>query len=193
MITLANLIVEADALARPGTLLVPNGSGTPSAIWHGFRPGQPCVSVRRHGAWLSVVPDRESGGEALLREDPPSPGVPLFAEPYRSLPPPDALFRFGSSVVERYLTANGWDREEPLSANFPDEAAHEYERVWQENCPLYSDSAWAVCGGWHFPWPDGDFFERPGAELAVWTLRDSEPWVEVFEADGVFTVCQRIT
>ncbi|NZA24912.1 hypothetical protein H0E84_00795 [Luteimonas sp. SJ-92] len=142
---------------------------------------------------MSVVPDEDLSGDAVLGSGSPAPGVPLFAEPYSSLPPPDALFMFGSSLVERYLVSNGWVREEPLNSNFPDGAAHEYERIWQKNCPIFTDTAWAVCGGWNFPWPDGDFIERSGTDLAVWTLREAEPWVEVFEENGVFTVRQRIT
>ena len=190
---LAALISEAEKLTRTGTLLVPNGSGVPAAIWHGLMQGEPCISVRRPNGWLVVIPDDHDSGEVRLATDTQPPGVPLFAEPYRSLPPPDALFKYGSPAVERYLKAHGWDRDEPLNPNFPDSAAHEYERLWQKNCPMYSDAAWAVLGGWNFPWPGRDSIDRSAQVLVAWTTRDCEPWLEVFETDGRFIVLQRIT
>jgi hypothetical protein len=59
--------------------------------------------------------------------------------------------------------------------------------------PFYSGSAHAVLGGWHVPWPDGDWDELAERPLLVWTLEDSEPWVEVWADGKGFEVKQRIT
>lgn len=59
--------------------------------------------------------------------------------------------------------------------------------------PLYSDQAAAVLGGWHFPWPDGDWEELVDKELVLWTLREAEPWVEVFHDGKDFVVNVRLT
>ena len=91
---------------------------------------------------------------------------PLFAHSARTLPPPDAL--------------PGGDDDG-------------YVRKWQSNCPLYTGEAAAVLGGWHFPWPDGDWEELRDQPLLVWTLDESEPWVEVWGGPDGFRVIQRIT
>ncbi|HEY1377889.1 MAG TPA: hypothetical protein VGF55_13905 [Gemmataceae bacterium] len=93
-------------------------------------------------------------------------GRALYAHAARSLPPPDALLADD------------------------DEA---YIRWWQLRCPLYTGEAVAVLGGWHFPWPDGDWAELRERPLLVWTLDESEPWVEVWGAADGFQVIQRIT
>jgi hypothetical protein len=60
-----------------------------------------------------------------------------------------------------------------------------------------ADARWreaaAVLGGWHFPWPDGDWEERCGESLLAWTIEESEPWVEVWRAASGLRVVQRIT
>ncbi len=75
----------------------------------------------------------------------------------------------------------------------PFEAYDKYLPVWQSNCPLYTNEAAAVLGGWHFPWPDGDWEELQNKPLLVWTIDDSEPWVEVWKEPNGFRVIQRIT
>ena len=190
---LDDFMAEARVLARPGFLLSTTGVGDPAAFWHGMNPGRICISVKREGAWLNVVLDEAQGGSAHLSDQPTRSGTPLFAVPYESLPPIDAIFLLGSEAVETYLATNGWSRPDPMNANFPDRAAHEYEALWQDNCPLYNSSIAAVTGGWNLPWPDGDFLELIEAELAVWTLAEAEPWVEVLFLNGNFSVRQRGT
>lgn len=90
----------------------------------------------------------------------------LYAWPARSIPPPDAM-------------SDGDDET--------------YLRSWQGNCPLYTGEAAAVLGGWHFPWPDGDWEDLRDQPLLVWTLDESEPWVEVWGGTAGFRVIQRIT
>lgn len=95
-------------------------------------------------------------------------GKNLYAHVNRSLPPPDA------------------------SGDLQNEA---YTEQWIHNCPIYSpeDDVIAVLGGWHFPWPDGDWEELRDHDVLVWTITGSEPWVEVWRSDEGTRVMQRIT
>ena len=129
----------------------------------------------------------------MVSDQPVTSSAPLFAEPYMSLPPVDAVFLFGSERIEQFLLENNWSRTVPFNANFRGSAAHEYERLWQGNCPLYRRDLTAVLGGWNVPWPDGDFEDLAASELLVWTLEEAEPWVEAFRSNGSFRVFQRIT
>jgi len=189
---LAQFQAEAEKLARRATLLSVSGKGNPVAYWHGVRRGEPCISLRRKGSWLNVHLSGTTG-DVELRRDALRSSMPLFAEELISLPPVDAVFLQGSGAVAAYLQRNGWKRTDPFNSTFPDRVPHEYEKLWQKNCPLYTNTAAALCGGWHFPWPDGDFLQLVDSELVVWTLMEAEPWIEVFERGDVFAVKQRIT
>jgi len=186
-------MTEAKALARPGLQLVPEGTGAPVAFWHGISFDHPCITLHRDKSWISVSIDNSDSGNVTTHSDMPQSGLPLYPVPFVSLPPLDALFKFGSGLIERYLHENGWDRSEPFNNNFPDRSAHEYEQAWQSNCPMFSPSIIAVSGGWPFPWPEGDLTSLASSQLVVWTLAESEPWVEVFETNGQLSVLQRVT
>lgn len=114
-------------------------------------------------------------------------GRPLYGREEWSLPDEPA--------VEAYVPSDKWPRLGP-----------DYFRLAQKNCPLFRDDVAMVLGGWHVQWPDGpprlpalaelnariDRSGGPGTltaavtfpmepyRLAVWTLLDSEPWVEVW-------------
>jgi hypothetical protein len=121
-------------------------------------------------------------------------GTKLFAHPGRSLPPIDAVFKFGSPEVGRWLASNHWRPEWAYNANFPDRTPVDvYEREYQGELPLYRGDAHAVLGGWHMPWPEGDWDELVDKRLIAWTFEEAEPWVEVWEDEGGFRVIQRIT
>jgi hypothetical protein len=162
------------------------------AYWHGIRDGQPCVSFQSGSRWLTVTVQGNSGSVTPSGMPCKSP-IPLYAEPYVSLPPLDAIFLLGSDRVGRFLARNHWSRNEPFNHNFPGQAAHEYETLWRRNCPLYRDDIAGALGGWNMPWPDGDFEALISCELLIWTIEEAEPWVEVFETGGSFQVFQRIT
>jgi hypothetical protein len=178
---------EAERLARPCVLLVVTGNGKPLAgVWRG--PGVVPVPKGLYCHWLSIdcaflpagfkptvgvlsiYTNEEDCVSGLVAHDPSArlvdTGVPLYAQPYRSLPPPDAL---------------------------PSLDTEEYMRLWQKNCPLYTEQAMAVLGGWHFPWPDDDWEQLREKPLLVWTIAESEPWIEVWEVPDGFKVMQRIT
>jgi len=53
---------------------------------------------------------------------------------------------------------------------------------------------YAFTGGWHLPGQDDDWHDLIPAKLLLTTVRDSEPWVEVFQMpEGDYKVIQRIT
>lgn len=189
---ISDLTAEAEKLARTGSLLRKIGFGDPVAYWHAMGEGEPCVSFRSGPRWLTVHLE-SAGGVVSSSEEPCRSRVPLYAEPYVSLPPVDAVFLLGSETVERYLQKYDWPRNEPLNGNFPGEVAHEYQALWQQNCPLYRNDVAAAVGGWNMPWPDGDFENIISSELLIWTFEEAEPWIEVFRSGATHRVFQRIT
>ena len=195
---LETLIREANDLSLPTTYLVPEPIGQPIGIWwgpdSGPHDGDSFCWLATTGApgfeseVLSVYIDDLSGaGSARVVEGLPRAtdlaGHPLYPRVQSSLPPLEAIFLFGSDKIASWLDSLGWPRDCPHNGNFPDSVADEYERVYQAQHPLYTDEAWAALGGWHFPWPDGDWNERLADRLLLTTFRDSEPWIEVWSTD----------
>jgi hypothetical protein len=211
------LIAEGEHLAKQCVLLTSNGVEQEfAAVWRG--PGIVPAPPGPYRHWLtidcrflprgigpslgclSVYTDEESceGGAAVhgssQKLERTEDGKPLYAHEARSLPPIDAIFRFGSERVQQWLRKHNWSPEWGHNDNFGDPVpVNEYERAYQSQCPLYSDGTFATLGGWHFPWPDGDWVELLNEQLLVWTVRDSEPWVEVWNTKNGFRVMQRIT
>ncbi len=184
----SKLAATADRLARPCVLLRWSGPADALAgVWGGRGTVPPPDGSFRH--WisvdcrflpaglgpscgvLSVYTDEDDGESGFAGHDPAASlsvgdGAALYAHPARSLPPPDALSAGGDKA---------------------------YVRLWQADCPLYTGEAVAVLGGWHFPWPDGDWEELREQPLLLWTIEESEPWVEVWGERGGFRVTQRVT
>jgi hypothetical protein len=91
---------------------------------------------------------------------------------------------------------NGWERGERYNDSFKDRAlVEQYEDIWTREFPIYFNSdIYAVLGGWHFPCADDDWHDLLDDQLMVFTIRDSEPWVEAWRTKtGQFKVIQRIT
>jgi hypothetical protein len=212
--TAAELIAEGERLAKPCLSLRDKGAGAPCAIWGGPGPLPPPGPKHRH--WITLdceaFPEHFPGatGSASLYADYVEAGALLlgpklslvrarsttllYAHPARSLPPIDAVFRFGSPRVQEWLAAHGWEPTWEYNDNFPDrETARAYERAWQDQCPLYGRGVHAVVGGWHVPWPDGDWEDLLADTLVLMTLEESEPWIEVWRTAAGFRVIQRIT
>jgi hypothetical protein len=149
-----------------------------------------CLSVYRVNGSFVVVNDPD-----LSFDDSPANGLAVFGREEVSWPSEGALEAFSVGVRE---------------SGFSDlEALQVYLRNEQADCPLFRDGVTAVLGGWHFSWPDGppnlprlaelneriDRAHGPGClpigetylcdpyRLLLWTLRDAEPWVEVW-GDG---------
>jgi len=209
------LIEEGRRLQRPCVFLRPEGSGPAAAFWYEYDADE--VDSTGYHCWLTVdarhIPDLPSSvtgyisvftdeGEGgrdrveIRSSWPERAGTPLYAHPASVLPPIDAVFAHGSEVVGEWLHAYGWERTEPYDDGFGDAATvRKYERVFMQEFPLYFESdIYAVLGGWHVSWPDGDWHELLDEQLMVFTFRDSEPWVEAWlTRAGDFRVIQRIT
>lgn len=186
-------LAEAARLSRSCTVYKQDGMGTPSAFWHGVEPGL-CLSILHDKQWLNVVlGDDSSGGTVETGSQASESDIRLYAQPETSLPPVDAIFFRGTDAVDDYLRHYEWPRDEPFNDNFPDSIPVEYDRYWRTKCPLYRPGISLVSGGWHIPWPDGDWYEFADAELIACTFLDSEPWVEIFKANGRYVVKQRVT
>jgi hypothetical protein len=48
-------------------------------------------------------------------------------------------------------------------------------------------------GGWHMMWPDDDFYVPPETQPVLWTVRDTEPWIEVRHGFRNYLLFLRIT
>ena len=193
--TLEDFLIEARRLARPSRQYRFADDGEPvTGYWHGVDAGALCISIERDGMWLNVHLD-ESGasGHVETTTQPVRSDHPLCRSDAMSLPPVDAVFRFGSAAIGAYLDAHGWQRDWGFNDNFKGTAAHDYAREWIAQCPLYTGGVVAVAGGWNMPWPDDDWNELIDLELVLWTFEESEPWVEVFFDGSRYSVIQRIT
>lgn len=209
------LIAEGRKLEHACAFLRPVGTGPVAAIWHERDVWEEDVTGERCwitfdarqtpglsdpiAGYVSVFTNEETceGGRVEIAETWPSrTGTELYAHVASVLPPIDAVFAFGSEAVEKWIRSLAWERGWAYNNNFKGrEVVEEYERVWQRDFPLYFRSdIYAVLGGWHVPWPDGDWDELHQGQLMLFTLRDSEPWVEAWRTrNGEFRVIQRIT
>jgi hypothetical protein len=107
-------------------------------------------------------------------------GEPLYASPSSSFPPFAAVCLYGSERVEAWLRDQGLSRHEYWRVS--GELADDYEAEWQRRSPYYQQSADVVIGGWHFLWPEDDFFTPPELQFVALTLRDGEPWFELWHS-----------
>ncbi len=209
------LIKEGRKLQRPCVFLRPQGAGPVAAIWH-ERDDREIESTGHH-CWLTVdarhipgLPSSVSGYISVFTDEvkcqggrvevsrswPKRGGTELFAHTASVLPPIDAVFARGSETVGKWIRSHGWERTDRYNDNFKDAAiVLEYERVWQREFPIYFESdIHAVLGGWHFPMADDDWHGFLDEQLMVFTIRNSEPWVEAWRTrTGQFRVIQRIT
>lgn len=213
--TSEQLIEEGRKLQRPCVFLRPQGSGPIAAIWH-ERDNDEIESTGHH-CWLTVdarhipgLPPSVTGYVSVFTDDeacqggrvevapswPNRAGTELYAHIASVLPPVDALFTRGSAAVAEWTASLGWRREWRYNDNFKGrEVVRDYQRLWQREFPIYFESnIYAILGGWHFPMADEDWHDLIDEQLMVFTLRDSEPWVEAWRTRaGEFRVIQRIT
>jgi hypothetical protein len=208
------LLEEGRKLSRPCVYLRDMGEGDVAAVWGG--PGAVAAPDSSYKHWLSldcrflpepanlagclsVYTDEEEGGIAAVDTAvillPTKDGIPLFGHNDLSMPPIDAIFRFGSAAVQDWLRDNAWEPEWGYNDNFSGrDAVAGYESAVQKMSPLYTGTAFAQLGGWNMPWPEGDWEELLDQTLLVWTFQDAEPWVEVWQdAEHELRVIQRIT
>jgi hypothetical protein len=210
--TADDLISEGRRLQRPTIVLTAEPTGECAAFWYGN--GRRQRSADGHHCWLSVdarlIPshaltgwlsvftdDRgcEGGRVEVTPSAPDRSGLPLFAHKAAILPPIEAVFARGGPAVGQWLGNHGWERRWGYNDNFPDRGLTEpYQSAWFRECAIYRKDIYATLGGWHFPWPDGDWEDLIDQTLVLSTFAESEPWVEMWqEPAGLFKVVQRIT
>lgn len=211
------LIEEGRNLQRPCVFLEPEGSGPFAGIWYEYdddeieSTGYRCwITVdSRHvpglppsvNGYISVFTDEENslGGRVEITPSwPDRPGTKLYARSVDVLPPIDAVFARGSEAVGEWIRSHGWDRSTRFNLNFTDSdrvVSGAYEDLWQSEEPVFRDDPpYAALGGWHRPGPDHDWFDLINEQLMVFTIRNSEPWVEAWRMrTGEFRVIHRIT
>lgn len=213
LMTVEELIAEGRRLQRDCVFLFAHGTGEPAATWH-HRPLRDSTHLG-DSPWLSIdaryIPGFEAAQAGVLtvftsddcetgRIDEVASlpaGLPLYAHPAVVLPPIEAVFALGSERVQAWLDANGWSRTDRYSNGFPDRTLVEaYERQWAQEHPILGQHGdlYAALGGWHLPGADDDWFDLLHERLLAVTVKDSEPWVEAWEAsNGRRHVIQRIT
>lgn len=215
--TSEQLIEEGRKLQRPCVFLEPEGDGPVAAVWYEYDDDE--VELTGHHCWITVdarwipgLPPSITGYVSVFTDEvkcmagrvevtpswPERPGTILYARAVDVLPPIDAVFARGSEAVGEWIRSHGWGRSTRYNLNFTDTdrvVAPAYEGVWDREDPVFRDSQpYAVLGGWHRPGPDHDWHELIDEQLMIFTIRDSEPWVEAWRMrTGQFRVIQRIT
>ncbi|WCM23966.1 hypothetical protein NDK50_24295 [Paraburkholderia bryophila] len=121
-------------------------------------------------------------------------GLPLHAAEGRSFPPFEAVCLYGGESVADWLKSLGLERHEYGWAESAPEAVGYFD-AYAARSPIYRHDADLVVGGWHQCWPEDNFYMPLEMRLAVLTLRDSEPWYELWQAigRGGWSVKARIT
>jgi hypothetical protein len=113
---------------------------------------------------------------ALLHSD----GIELVGTEDVSLPPERGLEVYGSEEMREAL-------------DDPDQAG----LLESYRCPLHyadDEGIYAMLGGWHEPWPENDAYDDEPGRLVLWTFKDAEPWLEVWQRpSGHLEVIPRIT
>lgn len=208
------LITEGRKLQKPSVFLRPEPVGEVAAIWHELdKEGIQSTGFQR---WITVdsrfIPELpssvkgclsvfsdedecEGGKVEIFDQMPAQDGIKLYAHAASVLPPLDAVMLKGSAAVGEWLKSKNWQRDWGYNGNFKDEAAKAYQDVWFDEHPIYKESdVYAILGGWHFLWPDGDWPNLFDDKLMIFTLRNSEPWMEAWlMKTGEYKVFQRIT
>src|SRR5262249_24848724 len=137
--------------------------------------------------YLGVYQSLDEGYFAVLSQEPGlsfsgSDGVGLIGTKDLALPPVEALEVYGGDEM-RQLVQDSSDSD-PI-------------RTYEQRCPLHyadEEGIYAMLGGWHVPWPENDAYDDEPGRLVLWTFRDAEPWLEVWQRpSGKLDVIPRIT
>lgn len=110
-------------------------------------------------------------------------GDPLHVQEAWSFPPFEALCLYGGAPVSSWLKHLRLERFEYYAAG-TEAVAREYEAEFVRRSPIHNGAADVVLGGWHQMWPEDDFYLPLEMRLAMLTLRDAEPWVALWLANG---------
>ncbi len=119
-------------------------------------------------------------------------GIPLNGFIAASFPPLEALCLYGGDEIEKWIQSLG-----KLQTDFDElhdsEIGKAYNREFQRRCPLYTGQADAVIGGWHMMWPESNSYDEHGSQIYIWTFRDAEPWLEIWNQNNKLMVIDRTT
>lgn len=194
------LLEEGRRLARKSFLLAP-GDGPVVATWGGEDElgARPLLTVDLrtlrvgvHGAMMLALRGEQPIVTLTDAMRVPRNAVELIAVEAQSLPPIADVFLRGSERVGEWLKSLGWRREWDYNDNFVERTVVEaYERHYRSSCPLYTERWWAVVGGWAPRWPEDD--TPPDGDFVCLTLRDAEPWYEVWSRHGHLDALSRRT
>ncbi len=110
-------------------------------------------------------------------------GEPLYAVRGDSFPPIEAVCLYGGARVEEWLRDLGLARHQ-YSSTYHLPIVQEYMDEFTGRSPLYSGKVDVVVGGWHMMWPEDDFFLPLEIRLVLTTIRDAEPYFEIWGTDG---------
>jgi hypothetical protein len=122
-------------------------------------------------------------------------GIPLYAHREKCVPPLDAVCLFGSRAIEDWLATYELTRFDYWRLR--DEAVEAYEEFFMASHFFYKptfDGA-IVLNPWTIHWPSDKTYPIPPLRCVALTLKDSEPWYELWYSDqsmGYF-VEERIT
>ncbi|GAA5530241.1 hypothetical protein [Herpetosiphon gulosus] len=156
---LETLLAEAQGLVRPWTMLT-------------TEPTSPDQPIAGYSATIKNQPSDCFGYEIMIA---------LYAQTTTSLPPLDAVLRFGSTAIQAWSKPFCEDNNWLCADDMPDRSLVDaYETVYQAQHPRYCENAIASIGGWHMVWPDGDWAELLEQQLLVCTYAEAEPWLEVW-------------
>lgn len=115
-------------------------------------------------------------------------GLPLVGQVASSFPPLEALCLYGGSVVRQWLYGLGVSRHGYRDSRvYCSEAGDAYISEYMKHSPLYTNRdddpqrvAVIVGGWWHSVYLQWDY-EHGGDTFLMVTLRDAEPWLEVWQ------------
>jgi hypothetical protein len=105
-------------------------------------------------------------------------GEPLYATPEPSFPPFAAVCLYGSGRVAAWLKEQGLTRHDYWQVT--DGLLTQYVAEWTRRSAFCQNAGDLIVGGWHFLWPEDDFYVPPELQLVALTLRDAEPWFEIW-------------
>lgn len=118
------------------------------------------------------------------------PGHPLYAHPFTSWPPIEAMYEFGSPTFKQWNSLSGRNQLERTTV------FDAYDKHLRMNNPLlgWPFGVYAALGGWSEPWPENDWYDLQEKRFVLFTYEDAEPYSEVWlDKDRNFQVIQRIS
>jgi hypothetical protein len=121
-------------------------------------------------------------------------GTPLYGIEKPSYPPLQILCLEGGPIVEDWLSELGMkktDADHPRVYDTPEGSA--YELFFQSHDPVILNNCFACLGGYHMTWPESETIYDHGKQFVLITIKDSEPWIEVWPCETGYKAVWRVT